>query len=874
MTNRLGVAVLTLAALALLAATSAAIESEYATMRARLEFDSMAEWERFLETPGLDVMMSKRGVGATIITNTDEVDRLRSAGFNVIVEVDDLASHYRSRMPRDDFGDFHTYSELVDALDALHASYPSITTAKDSIGCTEEGRALWVMKISDNPGVDESEPEVLFDGLHHAREPITIDCILYYMEWLCENYGSDPEATYLVDNREIWFFPIVNPDGYVYNELIGWGNMWRKNRCVNDGTSCLGVDNNRNYDWEWGTTGISWDECDNLYCGPEAFSEVENQTYRDFVTARDFVLNVTFHSVVGCILIPWGYDSDATCPDDALFRDIGSEMAKYNGYGVGTAGDIINYECSGTTCDWFYGSLGCLSLCIEVGGSDFWPQESEIPGLTAENLWPQQYITRIAGSYLAVRETYALVGGDGDGEPDAGETLDLEVTIDNQGIAVGAANAGVTLLTNDPYVQIHDAHCDLGAIGPLDHADNTADPFSFTLDATTPDGHGVVFTLVIEADDFYAEEELVWMVGAPTLLFSDDMESGSGNWVENDGFWGLTTPQSNSPFNSYTDSPGGLYANNRNTWIELATGIDLSGAFAAELRFWHHVNTEALWDFCYVEGSTDGGVTWLQIGPRYDGDIAWKQEVLSLNAFTGTADFRVRFRFDSDTYVTDDGWYVDDVEILGPPTGNIRPTAPLRNDPPEGGTVSSTPTLTVANATDSDAGDVLTYGFLVYSDELCTVPVTSISGVTEGTGTTSWLVDSSLSEGTYFWRSYADDGTERGPTMDVASFVVESTGLDEINTGALSLRQPQPNPFRTEATLSFEVPVASRVSFSLYSVDGRLVRTLVDGPAGPGSVDVVWDGRDERGLEVGSGLYFMRLDVDGEIRRGKVVLLR
>jgi carboxypeptidase T len=875
MSKHLGAAVAALTVAALLASAALAVEADLATMRARLEFASQAEWEQFLATPGLDVMMSKKGVGATIITNADEVERLRSMGFKVVVEVEDLPAYYRARMPRDDFGQYHTYSETVDALDLLHATYPGITTAKDSIGCTEEGRALWVMKISDNPDLDESEPEVFIDGLHHAREPITIECILHYMEWLCENYGTDPEATYLVDNREIWFFPVVNPDGYAYNESVGWGNMWRKNRRVNPGTSCLGVDNNRNYDWQWGTTGISFDECNNLYCGPEAFSELENQTYRDFVMSRDFVLNISFHSVVGCILVPWGYDDTITPPDDALFRDIGAEMAKYNGYSVGTAGDILNYVCSGTTCDWMYGARDILSLCIEVGGSDFWPTEGELPGLRAENLWPQQYVTRIAGSYLALRETYALIGGDGDGEPDAGETLDLAVTIDNQGIAVGATNASVTLLTDDSYVRMNDAYSSLGTIAALDHADNSTDPFSFELDAATPEGHALTMTLVIEADDFYAEEEFVWIVGEPTLLFSDDMESGSGNWVENDGNWGLTTSQSNSPITSYTDSPVGMYANNRNTWIELADPIDLSGAIAAELRFWHYANTEALWDFCYVEGSTDGGATWLEIGPRYDGDIPWRQETLSLNDFTGTADFKVRFRFNSDTYVTDDGWYVDDVEIYGPPTGNDRPTAPTLSDPPYGGTVSSsTPTLTVLNATDADVGDVLTYGFTVYSDELCTAQVASAAGVAEGSVTTAWIVDSSLADGTYYWRVYADDGTERGPLMETGSFTVESTGLEDGVVSSVVLHRARPNPFASETLLSFEMPAREAVTFSIYSVDGRLVRRLVEGQAGPGPVEVVWDGRDDRGLEVGSGLYFMRPSSGRTVELGKLVVLR
>lgn len=863
-------AVLTVTALGALPAH--AVAPELATVRARVEFSSPDEWDEFVKLlPGVDVMKSKPGVGATIITSPDEVEELRAMGFNVIVEVPDLPAHYRSQMPRADFGAFHTWSEMVAELDALHAAHPSITTDKISIGTTEEGRTIWAMKISDNPGVDEPEPEVLFDGMHHAREPMAMEVILYYMNWLCDNYGTDPEATYLVDNREIWFIPIVNPDGYVYNESVGWGTMWRKNRRVNAGSSCLGVDNNRNYDWEWGTTGVSFDECSDIYCGTSAFSELENQAYRDFVYAHDFPLNISFHSVVGAVLIPWGYQN-IQCPDDALFREIGNEMAKYNGYDVGRAGETIGYVCSGTTCDWFYGELGCLSMCVEVGGSDFWPQESELPGLSAENLWPQQYVTRIAGSYLALRDNYTLAGGNGDQNPDPGETLELTVTIDNQGVAAGATNVSIVLSTDDPYVQLHDASSTLGDIGARDSADNASDPFSFSLDPSTPDGHGLLLRVEITADDFQGEDEIVWMVGSPSLVFSDDMESGTAKWVESDGYWGLTSEDFHSMSASYTDSPGGDYGNYRNTWIELADAIDFSGAVAAELRFWHKVDTEANWDYCYVEASSDGGATWLQVGERYDGYIPWTQVVLPLDDFVGTPDFKLRFRFNSDTYVTADGWYVDDVEIYGPATTNALPSAPILSEPADGATVSSaTPTLAVTNASDPD-GDALTYGFVVYADEHQTSVVTSVSGVAEGSGTTSWVVDSALSDGTYYWRSYADDGTERGPMMEAGSFTVEATGLD--GASRLALRPASPNPFSTEARLSFEMPERGNVSLAVYSVDGRLVKTLVRGVEGPGRVEVLWDGRDEDGRRVGSGLYFVKLTSGGEVRRGRLVVLR
>jgi carboxypeptidase T len=73
------------------------------------------------------------------------------------------------------------------------------------------------VRLSDNPTVDEDEPEVLYTGMHHAREPIGMQLLIFYMYYLLENYDTDPDVQYIVDNFELYFIPILNPDGYAYN---------------------------------------------------------------------------------------------------------------------------------------------------------------------------------------------------------------------------------------------------------------------------------------------------------------------------------------------------------------------------------------------------------------------------------------------------------------------------------------------------------------------------------------------------------------------------------------------------------------------------------------------------------------------------------
>ena len=99
-----------------------------------------------------------------------------------------------------------------------------------------------MVKISDNADTDEDEPEALFDGVHHAREPGTYTAMLYAMWYMLENYGTDAEATYLINNRELYFVPVVNVDGFLHNQQNSpsGGGMWRLNRRDN-GDGSIGI---------------------------------------------------------------------------------------------------------------------------------------------------------------------------------------------------------------------------------------------------------------------------------------------------------------------------------------------------------------------------------------------------------------------------------------------------------------------------------------------------------------------------------------------------------------------------------------------------------------------------------------------------------
>ena len=131
---------------------------------------------------------------------------------------------------------YHDYAETYQALREIEAEHPDIVRVF-RIGRSWQGRTIWAAEVSDHPGEQEGEPEVMFDGLHHAREHLTVEMSLYVLRLLTTHYGRDTElgrrVTRIVDGRRIWIIPMVNPDGLQYDLSGDPFRAWRKNRQPN-----------------------------------------------------------------------------------------------------------------------------------------------------------------------------------------------------------------------------------------------------------------------------------------------------------------------------------------------------------------------------------------------------------------------------------------------------------------------------------------------------------------------------------------------------------------------------------------------------------------------------------------------------------------
>lgn len=316
------------------------------------------------------------------------VEGLINEGFEVEILNADIINYLKERYGdlRMTFGYYYTYNEMVQELDAIAVAYPNITQ-KVSLGTSWQNRQIWALKISDNPSIKEPEPRVLISAVHHAREPIGCSICMDFIKYLVQNYGSDDTATTIINNDEVWVVPVVNPDGYVFNETYDdpWG--WRKNCRDNNNNGQLdtnydGVDLNRNYGYMWGydNVGSSPNPPDETYRGPAPFSEPETQVIRDLCISDSFLYNLDYHSYGDYLIYPWGYINDLPPePDRSIYIAMAETMTTIigvpNNYVYGNPYQTIGYVANGGTFDWMYGDTTqkprFFAFSSEVGSS-FW----------------------------------------------------------------------------------------------------------------------------------------------------------------------------------------------------------------------------------------------------------------------------------------------------------------------------------------------------------------------------------------------------------------------------------------------------------------------------------------------------------------------
>lgn len=634
------------------------------------------------------------------------LEKLSAHGFSYQVIENDLAKFYQNRNktvqsePKDgsycpssipnypkphhfkhgSMGGYLTYAELQSELDSMHLLYPNLISTKTAIDTfhTLGGQSLYFAKISDNVAVDENEPKALYLSLTHAREPMGMQQLVWFMWYLLENYGTNPEITYLVNNSELFFIPVVNPDGYVYNQTTNpsGGGMWRKNRRAVGGN--YGIDLNRNYGYEWGydNIGSSIDPSSETYRGTAGFSEPETQSIKWFCEHHQIKLLIDYHTYSNILLYPWGYVDQPT-PDNAIFESYAQLLTSDNHFAYGTPGALL-YTTNGGSFDWFYGEQTTKDKIIafspEAGSPDdgFWPAENRIDELCNTFATMNLMIARLTNKYATITNTSSpIVTGVSNQAHFNVSILGLDTT----------GTFTVTLTSADFYSNLVGAPKQYSNVHLLQQI-NDSIPFNLTMETLT----GTEFHLLLNISngDFSHTDTLTFIYGNPNLAFSDSCNT-IAQWTNDSDPWITTTSTYATAPSCITDGTGNY---NDNIFKSITTSLPTT--IPADTKSWLNFmgkwNIEKGYDYVQLTASEDNGTTWvplcgkytsegstyqIPLEPLYDGEQnEWIKEEIDLTEFAGKP-LKFRFTLVSDGGANEDGFYFDDFKVYTLPVSTI-----------------------------------------------------------------------------------------------------------------------------------------------------------------------------------------------------------
>lgn len=666
----------------------------------------------------------------------DEYQKLLASGFDPIRLPDTAKDYYQelwesTRYTDNPLNQYYSIDEYHTFMQNMATQYPDICQLHQ-YGTSVQNRPLYILKISDYVTVNEAEPEVKLIASIHGDEPVGYDMMIRTIQYLCSNYGTDPRATNIVNNTELWISPLMNPDGYVL------GQRYNAN----------GIDLNRNFPMPTGITNPD----DN----PTA---QENIGLMNFSLEHNFAIGINFHGGALVLNYPWDY-TYTLAPDDALLRDMSLTYSMHNNpmytsteFPQGITNGAAWYVITGSMQDWNYGFTSNIELTAELSNVK-WP-----PASTLDTYWSQNqesilsYIeyaqNGVKGNVLSnilipANATISVSGNSretrNDPDPYMGDyhriLLPGHYTITAsaeghlpQSIEVQVPDSG--FVTANFILEVAQQVDFQGLIRDSDGypiSGATIKLFTSTPQtAVTPVNGSFQFNGIYEGDyqlqvsaDSYAVYSSPVRIRKSTLgsnavivlgeaLFMEDFESGLDAWtvtspwarIQESGNWLLT------------DSPSGNYGNNANRAIRLTNPVSLSNIQNPVLSFRAKWYLETGYDFVYVEGSANGS-DWTQISSFTGTQDSWTDQVFPLDS-SGTNNFYLRFRLRSDMYQNADGIYIDDVVISGRDTAIT-----LWGDADGDGCISTSDALAVLEHTVGNPLDV---------DNMPAADVDQVSGV-------------------------------------------------------------------------------------------------------------------------------------------------
>ncbi len=339
-----------------------------------------------LQSDGFDVVDPEPvagGVSVDLVLSPSERAAVARRGIELELFRDARGFTARQLAARQAAGGYNVWREY-DGSDGLRQYLTDFVAAHEKvaklvvIGQTTQGREIVAVRITKEVGGKgkkarkaraklKARPSVLYQGTTHAREWISTEVTRRLMEHFA---GSSPDAKRLRKHRQMWFLPVVNPDGYQYT--FDTERLWRKNLRDNDGdgeiTNLDGVDLNRNYPDHWGydNEGSEPEISSETYRGPSAASEPETQANIAFVQKIDPVMALSYHSYGPLLLYPEGWQVQTPARDLPVYLALTGNDANpaVEGFDPDVSAEL--YTTNGEFTDWAQGSNDVLAWTPEL----------------------------------------------------------------------------------------------------------------------------------------------------------------------------------------------------------------------------------------------------------------------------------------------------------------------------------------------------------------------------------------------------------------------------------------------------------------------------------------------------------------------------
>lgn len=608
-------------------------------------------------------------------------------------------------------GGYYTLSEINAKIDELVTTYGDSLVQKINLGTVPSSPSnltVWGIKISKNCAVDEDEPEILYTALVHAREPMGMMNMFYYIHYLLQYRNSNTNLRNILDSRELFFIPCANPQGYLYNESIdpGGGGMQRKNR-RNTGGEPRGVDINRNFSVDFGydNIGSSSTTTDEDYRGgPLAsgggvpYTEPESVIIRDFCRARRFTVQVDNHCYGNYLSLPYGVSANHPMTTEELnfYSYAPAQLAKYNCFKAGTSIQTVGYQTNGTAKDYYiagdltgFNKGKIFSFTSEAGDASdgFWPLQSRIIPIAKEMLFQNIQLALIGGAYVDLQDATDMAVNPGAGI----YNVNLNFTVRRVGLTNRNVRVSVIPLENIRTVN------NVVDIDSTIHLQNYFDTYNGAINIdlypSITAGQRFKFIWKVETEGVVTMQDTVVKYYNPEVMFTDNMDAGTftTNWANSTGgTWNYSNfTGAVSGTRALAESPGTRYSASSNFSARIRPAFNLAatgGAKAAYLTFWVRNDAQNCFDNLQVQAAgnynpTTGAGTFVNLCGKNtvaeaDGTLGgspaltgkrefWTKEVIDLKDFLTSTSVGIRFLFtsNSDT-VRGDGYFIDDVRVI------------------------------------------------------------------------------------------------------------------------------------------------------------------------------------------------------------------